>query len=87
MREQQLVALAGRIGLDETAFARALHEHVYAARVDADLQVGLKKGIRGSPAILVNGRRIDGVPDARTLTEYVEAALSARRQTAELRKQ
>jgi protein-disulfide isomerase len=86
LREADLAALAGRIGLDETAFAQALHDHVYAPRVDADLQMGLKKGIRGSPAILLNGWRIDGVPSARTLTEYVEAALS-RRQTAELRKQ
>lgn len=86
LREPELVAMAGRIGLDEAAFARALREHVYAPRVDADLQMGLKKGIRGSPAILLNGRRIDGVPGAQTLTEYVEAALS-RRQTAELRKQ
>ena len=87
MREPQLVALASRIGLDAAAFAQALHDHVYAARVDADLQAGRKQGIRGSPAILVNGRRIDGVPSAQTLTEYVEAALAARRQTAELRKQ
>jgi protein-disulfide isomerase len=87
LREPELVALAGRIGLDETVVARALHDHLYAPRVDADLQAGLKKGIRGSPAILVNGRRIDGVPTVQTLTECVEAALSARRQTAELRKQ
>jgi protein-disulfide isomerase len=87
MREHDLIALAARVGVDEAAFARALHERMYTARVDADRQAALKKGVRGSPAILVNGRRIDGVPTAQMLTEYVEAALAASPQTAELRKQ
>jgi protein-disulfide isomerase len=84
--QRDLIALAGRLGLDETAFAATLSDHRYAARVDADLQAGLRKGIRGSPAILVNGRRIDGVPTPEMLAEYVETALSALRQTDQLRK-
>jgi len=87
LTEHDLIALAGRIGLDEASFAQTLHEHRYADRVDADLQSGLKRGIRGSPAILVNGRRIDGVPSLQTLTEYVDAALAARPQTDQPRKQ
>ena len=86
LTEHDLIALAGRLGLDEASFAQTLHEHRYAARVDADLQSGLKRGIRGSPAILVNGRRIDGVPSLQTLTEYVDAALAARPQTDHPRK-
>ena len=39
------------------------------------LEAGFKRGIRGSPVIFVNGRRIDGVPSLQTLTEYVEAEL------------
>ena len=46
-------------------------------RVDADLEAGLKRGIRGSPVIFVNNRRIDGVPSLETLTEYVEAELAS----------
>jgi len=86
LREPELIALAGRLGLDQASFAETLHEHRYAARVEADLQAGVKKGIRGSPAILVNGRRIDGVPTRQMLTEYVESALSLQRQTEQLRK-
>src|SRR5207248_2896529 len=84
--EQDLIAVAGRAGIDEAAFAQTLHEHRYAARVEADRQAGLKRGIRGSPSIFVNGRRIDGVPSARMLTEYVDAALAARPQTDQARK-
>ncbi|MBM3766967.1 MAG: hypothetical protein FJW32_16380, partial [Acidobacteria bacterium] len=55
LREQDLVALAGRLGLDEAAFAADLQAHKYAPRVEADVVSGLGRGIRGSPAILVNG--------------------------------
>jgi protein-disulfide isomerase len=86
LHEQDLITLAGRLGLDETTFAATLHGHRYRARVDADRQAAIRKGIRGSPSILVNGRRIDGVPSPQMLTEYVERALSAERQTDQSRK-
>ncbi|MEQ1871025.1 MAG: DsbA family protein [Vicinamibacterales bacterium] len=79
LHEQDLIALAGKLGLDETAFAEALHQHRYAARVDADLQAGRARGIRGSPVILVNDKRIDGVPSLDTLITYIEEELAARR--------
>ena len=85
LREQDLIALAGRLGIDATKFEQTLHGHRYAPRVEADVQAGQQRGIRGSPVILVNGKRIDGVPSEKTLTEYVEAALAAK--LAELGKQ
>jgi protein-disulfide isomerase len=77
LREQDLIALAGRVGLDASAFAETIRNHRYAPRVEADLQAGFDKGIRGSPVIFVNGRRIDGVPSLQTLNEYIEAALAS----------
>ena len=74
LREQELVALAGRIGLDAERFAATLRDHRYAPRVEADVIAGTRRGIRGSPVIFVNGKRIDGVPSLQTLIEYVEAA-------------
>ncbi len=76
--DRDLVALAGRIGLDRVAFAQTLARHRYAARVEADLEIARARGIRGSPALLVNGNRLDGVPTLSTLTQYVEAELKAR---------
>jgi protein-disulfide isomerase len=75
LREQDLIALAGRLGLDAESFAATIRSHRYAPRVQADVMAGANKGIRGSPVILVNGRRIDGVPSVQTLVEYVETAL------------
>ena len=67
LREQDLIALAGRLGLDADAFAATIRSHRYAPRVQADVPAGARSGIRGSPVILVNGRRIDGVPSVNTL--------------------
>jgi protein-disulfide isomerase len=76
IREQDLISYAGQLGLDEAKFAETLRQRRYSARVDADLAGGAKRGIRGSPVIFVNERRIDGVPSLEQLTQYVEAALA-----------
>src|SRR4029077_16266515 len=39
-REQDLIAYAGRVGLDQAKFAEALQRHRYAPRVEADLLAG-----------------------------------------------
>ena len=79
LREQDLIAYAGGLGMDETQFAETIRQRRYSARVDSDLADGVKRGIRGSPVIFVNSRRIDGVPSLQALTEYVEAELAAKK--------
>jgi protein-disulfide isomerase len=78
LREQDLIAFAGTAGIDVERFEKAMREHRYAPRVEADLRAGQQRGVRGSPVTLVNGKRIDGVPDIKSLTADVEAALAAR---------
>lgn len=75
LREQDLIAQAGRIGLDEKRFAELLQHHRYVPRVEADLEAGNRRGVRGSPVIFVNGNRIDGVPSIERLSEYIESEL------------
>jgi protein-disulfide isomerase len=77
-REQDLIAYAGRLGMDQAKFVETIHSHRYTPRVDADLADGFQRGVRGSPVIFVNGKRIDGVPSLKELTAYVDAALSAK---------
>ena len=77
IREQDLIWQAGRLGLDEERFAELLIQHRYETKVNADLEEGRKRGIRGSPVVFVNKNRIDGVPSLERLVEYVEAELSA----------
>ena len=75
VREPDLIALAGRLGLDARAFADALRDRRYTPRVQADLDEGGRRGIHGSPAVIVNGKRIDGVPNLQTLIDDIDAAL------------
>ena len=77
LREQDLIAQAGRLGLDEKVFARVIDEHRYAPRVNADVAAGVRWGIKGSPVIRINRNRIDGVPSLEKIIEYVEAELAA----------
>jgi protein-disulfide isomerase len=77
LREQDLIAYAGRLGLDQLKFAETIQQHWYALRVAEDVSAGFKRGIRGSPVVFVNGKRIDGVPSFQLLTNYVEEALAA----------
>ena len=77
LKEQDLIAHAGRLGLDQKGFAETLQQHKYAPRVETDLIAGMKRGLRGSPVVFVNGKRIDGVPSVQLLTEYIQAELTA----------
>jgi protein-disulfide isomerase len=76
LREQDLIAYSGKLGMDENKFAEVLRQRRYGARVDADLAEGAKRGIRGSPVIFVNSKRIDGVPSLQALSQYVEEELA-----------
>ena len=78
LREQDLIAYAGTLGMDQKKFAETLEQRRYEPRVDADLAAGFQRGVRGSPVIFVNGRRIDGVPSLQTLTDYVQSELAAK---------
>ena len=77
LKEQDLIVQAGQLGLDQKGFAETLQQHKYASRVEADLIAGMKRGLRGSPVVFVNGKRIDGVPSLQLLTEYIESELTA----------
>jgi protein-disulfide isomerase len=77
VREQDLIAFAGRLGIDRMKFAEALQKRKYSPRVDADIANGYQRGVRGSPVIFINNdRRIDGVPSVQALTEYIEAGIA-----------
>jgi protein-disulfide isomerase len=57
---EELVAMAGDLGLDTDRFARDLADEQLAAAVDADLQLARSLGITGTPAFLLNGLPLVG---------------------------
>jgi predicted DsbA family dithiol-disulfide isomerase len=78
-----LVALAGSVGLDEAEARAALTDHRYAGDVQADLAQAVAYGIRGVPFFVIDGRY--GVSGAQApevfagaLTQVAEEQAAAR---------
>jgi protein-disulfide isomerase len=81
IREQDLIAFAGQLGMDQVKFATVLKQQRYVPKVRADITEGFQRGVHGSPVIFVNDRRIDGVPSLTNLKQYVDEALVKRNAT------
>ena len=69
------VELAGEIGLDEGAFESCLNSDRYQEEVSRSLQLGESLGVRGTPTLFVNMKRLDGVPDYSELEQMVRAEM------------
>jgi protein-disulfide isomerase len=72
--DQELVAYASLIGLDQERFRADLEAQSGLARIDADVQSGERSGVDGTPGIFVNGRRYLKDYDAKTLAAALTAA-------------
>jgi protein-disulfide isomerase len=74
LADQELVADAGLIGLDQERFRADLEARTGLARIEADLQSGERSGVDGTPGIFVNGRRHLQDYDPKTLAAALTAA-------------
>ena len=71
-----LVALAEAEGLDATEARAVLDVDRYAAQVEEMREAALRAGVRGPPAVEVDGRRLEGLPDRRSLLRFLRQAAS-----------
>ncbi len=69
-----LDAAAREIGLDQAAFSRCLRSGQMRARVDADRNEGLRRGVQGTPTSFVGGRAIVGAQPIEVFRAAIEAA-------------
>jgi protein-disulfide isomerase len=51
---------AALLGLDTERFARDMTGRAVAARIDEDIDSGLRSGVEGTPTFFINGMRYDG---------------------------
>lgn len=70
-----LKRLAAELRLDAAAFAACLDGRTHAQRVMAERAAGQRAGINATPTIVVQGRRLPGVPDYPTLQAAIRAAV------------
>jgi len=71
---EDLLAYAGRLGLDVEEFGRELEEHVYARRVREDFMSGVRSGVNGTPTFYVNGVRHDDSYEFDTMLDALRRA-------------
>jgi protein-disulfide isomerase len=72
LSETQLINLGAAAGIDSPAFGECVRADRHVAWVDGVTEEAVKRGIRGTPAVLVNGKQVDA--DPKTITDAVAAA-------------
>jgi len=72
-----LMSYAEAVGLDVPRFAEEVAEQRYAARIENDVQEGLRNGVNATPKFYVNGQRVDGKVPLEHLEELVRQAVGA----------
>jgi protein-disulfide isomerase len=60
LEDDDLVAYAGELGLDETRLIQEVTSSVYAPRIREDFRSGVRGGVNGTPTFFINGERYDG---------------------------
>jgi protein-disulfide isomerase len=74
LETDDLIAYAGRLGLDVPRFQRELADHVHAARVREDFMSGVRSGVNGTPTFYIDGERYEGSYDAEPLLDALKQA-------------
>jgi protein-disulfide isomerase len=67
---------AAEIGLDRESVATCLETHEFEADVLADMQEGMKIGVRGTPAFLINGHLVSGAQPFEVFEQVVETLIA-----------
>jgi protein-disulfide isomerase len=72
-----LLSYAEVLALDVPRFGEDVAENRYAARIESDVQEGLRNGVNATPKFYVNGQRVDGKVPLEHLEELVREAVLA----------
>ena len=73
---EKLKGFAGDLGLDRARFDAALDSGKFAEMVQRDVDDGMKLGLKGTPSLFINGRRVTA-KSYEELKASVEAALKS----------
>ena len=67
---------AEELGLDLPRFKADLDEQRYKSQIQADTSEGTAAGVRGTPSVFINGRRIAGAYPWETFKKVADAELA-----------
>ena len=82
-KEDELVRLAGSVGLSGVEARSVLKDRRFSAAVDADWARSRELRITGVPTFVMNNRSIVGAQPYEVLEEFIEACGARRRDTRE----
>jgi RNA polymerase sigma factor (sigma-70 family) len=75
---EHLRALAQKLGLDVARFDHALDDGHERARVQSDIELGKRVGVRGVPATVIGDELVPGALPVEELVRHIDRALAAR---------
>ena len=58
LNDQKVAEISTQLGLDQTKFTEHQKSPVEAARIRQDYEEGIRLGVRGTPTVFINGRRV-----------------------------
>jgi protein-disulfide isomerase len=58
LNDQKIQEIVRRLGLDEDKFMEEKKSPVIAARIRQDYEEGIRLGIRGTPTVFINGKKL-----------------------------
>ena len=73
---EKLKTFAGEVGLDRARFDAALDSGKFTESIQRDLEDGMKLGVKGTPSLFINGRRVTA-KSYEDLKASVDAALKS----------
>jgi protein-disulfide isomerase len=59
LNDQKISEIALELGLDQTEFNKKMKDPKITAMIRQDVREGTKAGVRGTPTIFINGRRLN----------------------------
>jgi protein-disulfide isomerase len=64
--DDELIRLAGTVGIDTGSFGQCVRDGKYLAWVDRVTERGVQRDVNGTPTVLVKGRQVQNDPAAIT---------------------
>lgn len=77
LSEADLEKYAKEVGLNLKTFKKALSDDTYEAAVDADIALGQRARVQGTPTLILNGKPVENPLDADAVAAAVQQALAA----------
>lgn len=62
--EAKLIEIAGAAGIDTGSFGQCVRDDKHAPWVGGVTEAATKRGVNGTPTVMVNGKKVDATPDA-----------------------